>query len=76
MLHGEIKVNNFEIVEWVAVRKENHGGDTHRYECRVLGRTVTGEPFRKEFDVYHSYRKGALYLASTILAEAYHSGVK
>lgn len=72
MLHGEIKVNNSEIIEWRAVRKENHGGDTHRYECFVRGYTVSGYPFTKEFDVYHSYKKGALYLTSSILAEAHH----
>lgn len=73
MLHGKIQINDtVPIVEWQAVRKESHGGDTHRYECFVKGVDLGGYPFEAEFDVYHSFKKGALYLASSILAEAHH----
>ena len=73
MLHGEIKVNHHEIVWWSAVRKEKlvADGDVPRYECKVEGRNIKGYPFEYEFDVWHSFKKGALYLTSLVLAEAH-----
>lgn len=71
MLHGDIRINDYPIGVWTAVRKGRVEGDVHNYECTVKYRNMSHEFLEAEFYVAHSYGEGALMLASKVLRVAF-----
>lgn len=63
-LHGEIKINNLEIIYWEAVRQESlHDEDAeYTYKAKVTTEKGTWESY-----VTHTYSDGAAALASRVL---------
>lgn len=80
MLHGEIKVNDYEIGHWKAVRvgavldsKGYAVKDHYIYRCEVRHTDLRGYTRRTgPFLVHHRFSDGAIVLTSQVLAQAEH----
>jgi hypothetical protein len=75
-LHGEIKVNDWEIGNWEAVRQTKHVysiDEVHTYKCKVFLKqqhVLKRGDVSHEFEVRHRFGDGALVLAEIILRTA------
>lgn len=67
-LHGEIKVNNHTIGEWVA---QNAGPkmDSGIYRCWVVYTNQRGYTTERRFFIRHNYGDGALVLGAKVMLE-------
>lgn len=68
MLHGEIKVNEKVIGVWVAVRMVHPPQKVNPYRVEVSYQDPEGVVHTHSGQVHHEYGKGALELASEVLA--------
>jgi len=76
VLHGEVKVNGWEIGNWEAVRQSKNVyslDEVHTYKCKVFLRqqhVLSRGDVSHEFEVKHRFGDGALVLAEIILKTA------
>lgn len=69
-LHGDIRINDMKIGEWVAVRQEQPPTETNTYKVSVAYRDVYDREHKAEGEITHKFGDGALVLASEVLAWA------
>lgn len=70
MLHGEVKVNDYEIAKWTAVNTTEVIDHDVVYKCRVAGRDIQGYPYEHSFTVLHKPSDGPPSLVRSIMQEA------
>lgn len=69
-LHGDIRVNDMKIGEWVAVRQEDPPGEVNTYKVSAAYQDVHGVERKAVGEIEHAFGDGALVLASEVLAWA------
>lgn len=67
-LHGDIKINNHVIGEWVAQNAGIHM-DTGIYRCWVVYTDQRGYTNERRFFTQHNYDDGALVLGAKVMLE-------
>lgn len=69
-LHGDVRVNDMKIGEWVAVRQDDSPGEVNTYKVSAAYQDVHGIERKAAGQIEHAFGDGALVLASEVLAWA------
>lgn len=69
-LHGDIRVNDLKVGEWVAVRQTGPPEEVNTYSVDVVFHDIRGVERRANGTIEHNFGEGALVLGSKVLAWA------